>query len=117
MSLPQFFLRVKDIAPARPAAPVVPIRAESLSLLEIEAALLQVIAQGKKASVAEESLVAALGSTLPDPSVTEWANKFTSRYEFSWVRRRLFEDLLFALADDTDGFDGGFDDRDALDRD
>lgn len=84
---------------ARPTLPVIPIRAESLTLLEIEAAVLQVIAQGRKASIAEEYIAETLGSAVADAAVTEWANHLTAQYQFSWTRRRLFEDLLFELSD------------------
>ncbi len=85
--------------PIRPLPPVVPIRAYDLSRPEIEAAILQVLALGRAASVDEAALTAAFGSVREDPTVTQWAQAFATIYGIRWERRRLFEDLLFSLID------------------
>lgn len=85
--------------------PVVPINTEGLSKLEIENAILQVLALGRQAAVDERAIEKALwgaGNRIEAGAVTQWASKFTTSYQFAWKRRCLFEDLLFSLAQDSD---------------
>lgn len=84
--------------------PVVPINTEGLSKLEIENAILQVLALGRQAVVDKRAIEKALwgaGGRIETAAVTQWANGFAAKYQFVWKRRRLFEDLLFALAQNT----------------
>lgn len=76
---------------------LVPIQAEDLSLPEIEAAVLQVLARGRIACVDEGCILAALRSDLKRGAVTKWADRFSQQFGFTWERRRLFEDMLFSL--------------------
>ena len=81
--------------------PVVPIRAGELSKLEIENAILQVLALGRRAAVEERAIENALwraGERIETNAVTRWAIRFAGTYQFLWERRPLFEDLLFSLA-------------------
>lgn len=85
-------------AEPRPVGRLVQIQAEDLSLPEIEAAVLQVLARGRSACVDEGCIVAALRSDLKRGAVTKWADRFSRQFGFTWERRRMFGDLLFSLA-------------------
>lgn len=84
--------------------PVVPINTEGLSKLEIENAILQVLALGRQAAVDERAVEKALwgaGERIESAAVTRWANRLAAQYQFVWKRRHLFEDLLFSLTQDA----------------
>jgi len=80
---------------------VVAIQAEALTQQEIESAILQTLALGRKAAVDELEIIRALHSTLSDPIVTLWAIAFTEAHQITWERRQLFGDLLFLLVTET----------------
>lgn len=79
------------------AGGVVAIQAEGLTWQEIESAILQTLALGRKAAVDEQTIANALNSLLADVAVALWADAFADTHQIAWERRRLFGDLLFSL--------------------
>jgi len=80
-----------------PIPPVIPIRADDLTLDEIEAGVLQVLALGRMATLDEAAIARILGAVIEEATVTDWAQAFSAGYGIWWERRRLFQDLIFSL--------------------
>ena len=85
----------------RLSALIVPVDTKGCSLSAIETQIIQVLARGRRASLNEARIVALLGASLADRSVTDWAEQFAARYRVSWSRRRHLGGLLFELLESS----------------